>query len=390
MTFTIAINKNGSNIISNVGSNLSLRYGRQDSTSTCQPMQLSFGIVHSGGTTGTIDPNTILLGDRITITITNTSYAGQTYFTGTITDIKTGHYVSDIVAVSDGLSGVNRTPVTLGAQTTQSTGTVVNAALTAIQTAGALPGKSITTSTGTNTVTTPVQTSASSQTFIGQVVASEPSGVLLEDGALTIRFSDYSDRRVATMPAAQKFDFSALGSVIDWNWTLEKSVSDYLNRAEVTWTGGISTYADSASVAANGAYTRAVTTYIDNQPQADYSALRLVQHGLKPGWRTSGIAIDMAKLSDANRQAVLVNMRTGSYLKIPSLLSGTQTEFFVEGWTDTFVYGGTGTRQWSRLLYVSDIVITAAAQRYVDVTSGVTYATVNGALRWIDLEQTTI
>lgn len=390
MSFTIGFTKGATNIIGNVGANLTLRYGRQDSTSACQPMQLSFSLVHSGGTAGTIDPNTILLGDRITVTITNTSYAAQTYFTGTITDIRTGHYVSDIVAVSDGLAGVNRTPVTIGSYSTTAVGTVVNAVLTAQQTAGALPGKTIVTSAGTNTVTVAAQTSATASTFLAQLVTSEPAGVIVEDGALTVRFSDYDDRRVATMPAAQKFDFSALGSVIDWNWTLEKSVSDYVNRAEVTWTGGVEVYSDSASVIANGASTRSVSTYIDNMSAADYLALRIVQHGLKPGWRTSGITIDMARLSDANREAVLDNMRTGSYIKIPAVLSGVQTEFFVEGWTDTFVYGATGSKQWFRQLYLSDITISQAAQRYQDVTSGVTYGTVNATLRWIDLEQTNI
>lgn len=390
MTFALGFTKNGTNIIGNVGANLSLVYGRQDNVSACNPAALSFSIVYSGGTAGTIDPNTILLGDRIVVTITNTSYAAATYFTGTITDVKAGHYSCDVIAVSDTLSGVNRTPITMAGQTSQLVGTVVNAALTAIQATGALPGKTITTSTGTNTVTTPAQTGATSSTFLAQVIASEPAGVLLEDGALTVRFSDYNDRRISTMPAAQKFDFSALGSVIRWDWALEKTVADYLNRAEVTWTGGISTYADSASVAANGAYTRAVTTYINNTSDADYFAVRNVQHGLKPGWRTSGLTLDLATLSDANRDAVLKNMRTGSYLKIPAVLAGTQTQFFVEGWTDRITYGATGVKQWTRELYISDIVISAAAQRYVDVTSGVTYATVNGSLRWIDLEQTNI
>lgn len=390
MAFTLTVTKNGSSITGNVLKDLTVRYGRLDNVSACDPTTVSFGIVYSGGGAGTIDPNTVLLGDRIVITITNTSYAAATYFSGTITDVKAGHYKCDVIAVSDGLSGVNRTPITMSAQTSQYTGAVVNAALTAIQSAGALPGKTITTSTGTNLVTTPAQVSSSATSFLTQVVASEPSGVLLEDGASTIRFSSYDDRRIATMPATQKFDFSALGNAFLWEWELEKSVSDFLNRAEITWTGGISTYADSASVTSKGAYTRAVTTYIDNTSDADYQALRLVQHGLNPGWRTSGLVLDMGGLSDANRQAVLTNMRTGSYLKIPSLISGTQTQFFVEGWTDTITYGATGTKQWFRELYVSDITITAAAQRYVDVTSGVTWGTVNGSLRWLDLEQTTI
>ena len=389
MAWTFSVYRNGASVSAIVDARSSSIYGRKDNTSTCNSQTYTFDVVYDSTSLGTTDPNTWAIGDRIQAYIKNAALATATYFSGTITDITAKHHLMTVIATSDSLSSINRNPISLSAYTGADTGTVVNAALTAVQTAGGLPSKTITTATGTNTVTTPIQTTQNAGTFIAQVVASEPNGVLLETPAGVI-FNDYDSRRIATMPAAQKFDLSALGAVIGYDWQLEKTVSDFVNACTVTWTGGTATYNDTASVSAKGTFTRSVTTYIDQSSDADYNALRIVQHGLTPGWRTSGIVLDMSLLSDANRDAVLKNMRTGSYVKLPTLITGAQTEYFVEGWTDRFTYSLTGNKQWFRELYVSDIVISAAAQRYVDVTSGVTYATVNGTLRWIDLEQTNI
>lgn len=386
MTFTFAFTRNGSSITSVVGSSITSIYGRREPTVACSPRTLSFSVVYTSSTVGTQDPNTWLLGDRIVCTVTNTSYAARTYFSGTITDLTVRHNVMEVVATSDGLSGINRTPVTIGAQTSVNTGTVVAAALAAIQADGALPGKTIVTDPGTSIVTTPAVIDAVSSTFLGQVITSEPSGVLLEDEGNGIRYSDYDARRISTMPATQKFDFSSLGASILYDWELERTVSDFLNYADVVYNTGTATFSDSASITANGTYAKTFQTYLVDPIDATYLATRAVAHGLTPGFRTSGITIDVGGLSDANRENVTRYMRTGSYIKLPTFLTGAQTEYFVEGWQDTFTYSATGAKQWFRLLYLSDIVNTAAAQRYVDVTSGVTYATVNPTYRYIDLE----
>lgn len=386
MAFTITVSHAGSPITARVGSVITAQYGRQDSTSTISPASVSFTVVYDSAGLGVLDPNDFEVGNRIILTVQNAALASAQYFSGTITDVAARHHELAVIAVSDTLSSINRTPIDLAGYTGSLTGTVVNAALLAVQAEGGLPAKTITTSTGTNTVTTAAQTNVQATSFLGPVIASEPSGVLCEviGGA---RFSDYNDRRVATMPATQKFDLSTFGTLIGYDWQLEKTVADFVNLSTVTWTGGIATFSDATSVASFGTYARSVSTVVNNATQADYMALRTVQHGLAPGWRTSGIMLDMARLSDANRDLITKNMRTGSYVKLPLLITGAQTEYFVEGWSDQFIYGATGSKQWWRTLYVSDITISQAAQRYLDVTSGVTYATVNGSLRWIDLEQ---
>lgn len=389
MAWTMAVTRNGVATSALVTSDVSSIYGRQDATSQCDSQTVTFAVMYSSPSLGVINPNVWVLGDRIAVNIQNAALAVATYFSGTITDLTVDHDVMTVTATSDALSSINRTPIDLAAYTGAATGTVVNAALVAVQAEGALATKTITTAAGTNTVTTPVLANVNANSFISQVVASEPNGVLLETPTSVV-FTDYDSRRISTMPATQKFDLSGLGAAIGYDWRLERSVSDFVNFCSVTWTGGTATYADTASVTAKGAYNRSVSTYINTAADADYNALRIVQHGLTPGWRTSGIVLDMSNLTDANRDAILKNMRTGSYLKIPLLLTGTQTEFFVEGWTDRFVYGPTGAKTWFRELYISDINISQAAQRYVDVVSGVTYATVTATVRWVDLEQTQI
>jgi len=389
MAWTFSVFRNGASVSAIVDARSSSIYGRKDNTSTCNSQTYTFDVIYDSTSLGTTDPNLWLLGDRVNVYIQNAALAVGTYFSGTITDITAKHHLMTVIATSDVLSSINRTEIDTPAFTGSLTGDVLTDVLNNVQTVGALPSKTITCAPGTNTVTIAGTVNQNAATYIAQVVASEPNGVLLETPAGVV-FSDYNSRRIATMPATQKFDLSTLGAVIGYDWQLEKTVSDFVNRCTVTWTAGTAIYYDAASVTSRGAYNRSVTTYIDNSSQANYNALRIVQHGLTPGWRTSGIVLDMSKLTDANRDAVLKNMRTGSYVKIPTLITGAQTEYFVEGWTDRFSYSATGSKQWFRELYVSDIVISAAAQRYVDVTSGVTYATVNGTLRWIDLEQTNI
>lgn len=389
MAWTMSVFRNGSNTSAKVDARSSSIYGRKDNTSTCNSQTYTFDVVYDSTSLGTTDPNTWAIGDRIQVYIQNAALATATYFSGTITDITAKHHVMTVIATSDVLSSINRTEIDTPAFTGSLTGDVLTDVLNNVQTVGALPSKTITCAPGTNTVTIAGTVNQNAASYIAQVVASEPNGVLLETPAGVV-FSDYDSRRIATMPATQKFDLSALGAVIGYDWQLEKTVSDFVNRCTVTWTAGTAIYYDAASVSTRGAYNRSVTTYINNSSQANYNALRIVQHGLTPGWRTSGIVVDMSNLTDANRDAVVKNMRTGSYVKLPTLITGAQTEYFVEGWTDRFTYSLTGNKQWFRELYVSDIVISAAAQRYVDVTSGVTYATVNGTLRWIDLEQTNI
>lgn len=386
MTFVLALTRNGAAITPVTVSELSSVYGRIEPTVTCSPRTLSFSVVYTSATLGTQDPNAWLLGDKIVCQITNTGFPARTYFSGTITDMQVVHDIMSVVATSDGLSSINRTPVTIGAQTLVNTGTVVAAALTAIQAAGALPGKTIVTNPGTSIVTTPAVTDAESATFLGQLITSEPSGVLLEDEGNGILYSDYDARRISTMPATQKFDFSALGNSILYDWQLERSVTDFCNEAFVTYNAGTEVFSDTASITARGTYAKTFATYMADPIDAQYLAQRTVAHGLTPGWRTSGISIDVGGLSNANRENVTRYMRTGSYLKLPAFLSGVQTEYFVEGWTDRFVVSATGTKQWFRNLYLSDILNTAAAQRWVDVTSGVTYATVNPTYRYLDLE----
>jgi len=368
---------------------MSATYGRSDPTQQPGPATLTLSVVYPGSV---YSPATFQLGDVIKVTVSNTGQTDTIYFRGFITGARADHETIRITCVSDVLGSLARTLIDAAAYTATNLQTVLTDVTTAAVTAGAMPGvlNAPTINAMQYEVTTSAQTQVSALSYLQQLIASEPEGIVLEQPGYGLIINGYDNRRISTLPATQQF---AYGSVtgFGWDWTVEKLSADFRNKTSVTYATGTATYADTASVTANGPVGTTISTALTNSTDANYMALRTVQHGLEPGWRTSGLQLNCATLTDLQRKNLAANMRTGSYLTTPTVSSSVTTLYFVEGWTDDIGWNAaTGATRWIRTLNISDIRNSQAAQRYLDVVSGVTWATVNGTYRWVDLEQNTI
>jgi len=389
MAFTFVVEHNGSNISANVEWQMSATYGRGDPSQQPSPATLGLSVVYNGSA---LSPADFQLGDLIEVTVTNTGQTDTIYFRGTITNARADHDVIRLACISDTLGSLARTYADVGAYTATNLNTVLTAAVTAATTAGAMPGVLNPPVIGTMLydVTVAAQTQTNILSYLQSAILSEPEGVVLEQPGYGLTIAGYDDRRISTMPAAQKFNYTTVTG-FGWDWTVEKNAADFRNKASVTYSAGTATYQDTTSVSAIGQVGVTTSTALTSSTDADFMALRTVQHGLNPGWRTTGLVLNCATLTDLQRKNLAANMRTGSYMQTPTISPAVSTEYFVEGWSDDIGYNaGTGVTRWLRTLNISDITSSQAAQRYIDVVSGVTWGTVNPTYRWVDLEQLTI
>ena len=387
MAMSFEVLHNSVNINAAVEYTISMNYGRQDPTQVCSPMTAAIRIIYAGSA---LDPSDFQLGDTLNIRQLNTGQPTISMFQGTITNMVADHETIRIQAISKWLGSLARTFIDMPAYTNTNLQTVGQDALTAAVAAGAPIGASWTVNTKLYNVTVPAQTKVSALAYLQSLESSEPNGIVREYPAGFVSFAGYNQRRVSTMAASQKFLWSAKTSW-SYEWTLEKNSADFRNLASATYVGGTSSYADAASITARGQFAQSTSTYLVNADDATYIATRNVQHGLNPGWRTTGLSIRLDKFTDLERYQVCDQMRTGSYIETPVLSPAVGNQFFVEGWSDAIAYNSaTNVSQWVRTLFISDITSSQSAQRYQDVVSGVTYATVNATYRWVDLEQYTI
>jgi hypothetical protein len=377
--YTVDVTIGASTYTAGVLNNVQITYGRQRVTDAVAAAACSVEILQSSSL-GSFPATAISLGATLTVSVTVSGYGAANRFTGLVTDVQADWRVVRVIAAAYPLAQLSRMYADIPAYTSVLTGTAVQNILNI---ANGLPGLPVTAtvSPGTVTITTPAQTNANLMQAIQNVVQNEPSGVLRDGFANDIVFDDYAVRRVLS-PV-----FTIASSEIGLDWRATKAVAAFCNTATVTYnTSQTVTTIDTASTAASGIYGQSVSLQIDNDSDAAAAADRLVAHGLNPSWQLDNLVVDVGGMSSARQDLFRDNVVVGAFVQIPALMAGTQTQFFVEGWSENIT-----RTTWFTALYLSDKTLTQAAQRYVDVVSGVTYATVTPAtLRWFDLNNISI
>jgi len=197
-------------------------------------------------------------------------------------------------------------------------------------------------------------------------------------------FLGYNDFRNSASNWTNPRDYSALTG-FSYPYELTRSAADFVNTAVVNYTGGTVEYSDPVSVAAIGTYEQVVNTVLASSTDADYLARRIVAIGTNPGYRINELRLDLSTMTNVQLATEVTN-RPGRRIITPTIYTSGPTEWVVQGFTDQFDYSAT-SRNWYRTYYVVDRAEWDAAQRWQDVTSGVTWATVNGTYKWTDLER---
>lgn len=380
-----------------VGWEFRVTYGRRSWAETNQPATLEMFVVWSSASLGAVNINDWQLGDKIRLECRVLAHINEwvTFFYGSITDVVVDKDVIRVIAVALPMATMGRTwidvPEMNNVSVQAACTTVINAAIAAGAWVGSL-GAAYGGLTQTN-ISVPAQTNANALQVLNQILQSEPNGLLTErynnltSPQLGVR--GYQARRVASLSSSLKFDLSAESDAILAGWRVEKRVSDLVNKAVISYNNGIETFADTVSVAALGTYSVSANTNLNLATDANYLARRYVVRNNDPAWRVEPITVDMPRVTNSIMYHMVRYTITGAWVRIPALYAGAQTDYFIEGYSDTIRYSSTpgGTKQWFRTLFVTDVNATDAAQRWQDVTSGVTWATVNPAYTWLDLEE---
>lgn len=384
-TWTATLTHNATNLSANTEYRVSMFNGRRSTSDQMRGLTMTVSLFWGDGS---LDPNNFQVNDTVTLTVTPTGQAGQT-FTVLVTDVRVDRNLITLTGINRNYSRLGRTTLDLPAYDNQLTGAVLNAALTAAQTAGIIDSAW---SSAVTKGTAYVSTTAGNYNllaFLQSVANSEPLGMLTGNPATQPLFLDYNDfRNTAPNFLNNYFDYSAINGWA-YEWELNRSASDFVNTAVVNYTGGTATFADTASVASVGVYQQNVTTVLASATDADYLARRLVAFGTDPGYRVNELRFDLAALTDLQLRNQLLNGRPGRRLSTPTVFPGGPTEWVIQGLADSIEYSA-GAKNWYRTFYVIDRAYWDAAQRWQDVTSGVQWNTVNPAYTWVDLERNDI
>lgn len=390
MGWAFVVKKGATTLTGATVDGFAITHGRRTTKERCPANTCTLTLVRSSMA---VNPGSWLVGDSLTVDMTNTGQPTTTMFTGAITDVTVNRDLITVTAVSNTLAAIGRTTVTLPAQTYVTMSSAYNTLITAVQAKGGAPGLSAGSYSLQSAVTYPLQTDVNALQHLQALEDTEPNGVIAQETNGSITFYGYGYRNMASTPTGvptnRQFDWSGEGAKIGKDWSFKRTVSDKLNDVNVKWASGTESYANSADVTANGLYEKTVTTYLGDQDSALFYGRNIVQHYATPSYVASSFFIDIGRFGDADRQRIAQYMRLGSWVKLPTLDAtwspGFSGEYYCEGWRLT-----ASRTSVMMELFLSDAALTRAGQRWQDVTSGVTWATVNATYDWNDLLNTLV
>lgn len=345
--------------------------GRQDARSPVNPTTCSVTLLYDSDL-ASFDPSTFSVGDLLIVEKTVTVPIVR--FVGRVTDLQFDKYVLTVTAVSDGISRFGRfvADFDLGAG---DTGEILDLAYTNIL-LNAYPGTAPTANfdPGITYLDTPMLTNSSPAQFVQTVTASEPNSFFYElpDGSL--EFRDQEHFRYQT-PDITFSDTEVLDG-----WQVTKRISDKINSAVVNYTGGNETYTETSDVTIYGLIQQSLDTYCSDPADALNLATRTVKNYAVPGWTLPGITVAMSPLSTARRDFIANNSGIAQLVEIPSLATGLNTYYVVQGYSETF-----GRYSWDINYYLSDWTLFRPSQNWEDIISGITWVAVPGSITWDEM-----
>ena len=373
MTYSVAVTIGGSSVTAQTLQGISINYGRTSLDQQPNPTSCSLEILYPT-TLGVLTPNNWNLGDPVEVTLTPTAGVTKRRFYGRITDMTMNWRTVAITAISDTISGLSRISTSVAPFTGQLAGTTMTTIMT--NAAAALPVgapfPAYTFSTGTVQMTSPGETSITVLDALQTIASSEPSGTLYElVETSTLRFKDYNDRRVGT--SALTF----ASTEVSQDWTVNRTIDSLTNYVTCNYSAGSETYSSTSSITSLGQYESTIDTILTNGPDANFRARQAIAFGTRPGWVLDGVLIPLGTLSTARQTAIRDALVFGAQVTIPSLTTGVATTYFVEGWDERIERS-----IWDLTLYLSDVTLTQAGQRWQDVNAARQWNQVSTAITW--------
>ena len=213
------------------------------------------------------------------------------------------------------------------------------------------------------------------------VAQSEPFGFLWEDFFTQgLRSNDQSTREKVDP------DFILTGDEIIDDWEVSKSVLSQVTSAVVNYSGS----AGAASITYEidnplGDIQVQYDTLIYYQADAELYGLYRVGRGTELRYEIPKITIPIGILPEARQKELIstsstTGLRMNSFVRIPEIRPYIQTDYFVEGWTETIA-----RHRWDLTLRMSDIYRSRYFQRWSRLDAALQWEDVEATKTWADL-----
>ena len=179
-------------------------------------------------------------------------------------------------------------------------------------------------------------------------------------------------------------DVTFTGDEIVDSWQFSRHVEDFVNRVQVYGTEDGTDFPDGYVVED---FTDSIDTYglneldIVTRIRYESDAILLANDKLDRyyvnGWIIDQLSILLGNMTDARLYAVLTALNPDTFIEIPAIFAGAPTRFFVEGITFELAQ-----HEIVAQLYVSTAGYSRGAQKWEQVSTSRTWATVPSTLTW--------
>lgn len=358
---------------------VSISYGRQTLDQSVDPSSCTIDLLLDSSL-GTFNFANVDLGYLVRVKAQVDGYVeDRVRFIGVVTDMVVGRETMTITAVSQLLSRYGKYSLPTAVTTNDTAGYILADIATAA--AAGLPlniGPDIW-AEGTFNLDADFAIGTNALVALTTTAASEPYGFVYEDFLSESMRSTDNLTRELTGP-----DFTFTGDEIVDNWQVSKSVTSQVNKAIVNWTGGTTSYTSPANL---GELEKSYDTIITTLQDADNLALFLATSGINLRYEIPQVTIPLATLSSVRQDELLAHdpagsegVRINTYVRLPQIRSYIETDYFVEGWSETI-----SRNRWDWTLHLSDVYRSRYFQLWNQVTALLEWQDVEATTTWDDL-----
>jgi len=363
---------------------LVVNHGRRTLSEDVEPSNATLSFIWDA--VGAPDLEDFVIGRRIQIWLEIDAYpaAPQCLYDGAVTDIIVVDTVLSVICVNRALAEIGRQTVTLGSQ-------IENTVASALSTLYALGSQDprLGTVQGSTAVRIPTFDTENLLGIMREVSASEIGGYLTQSMPWGPTVSGYTtgphviNRTVANRSQLSP-DITFTGDEIIDSWQFSRHVEDFVNRVTVYGTEDGTDFPDGYVVED---FTDSIDTYGLNEldivtrlrytaDATDLANDKLDRYYVN-GWIIDQLSLLLGNMTDARLYSVLTNLNPDTFIQIPAIFAGAPTRFFVEGITFELAQHDIIAQ-----LYVTTAGYSRGAQKWEQVSTSRTWATVPSTLTW--------
>ena len=362
---------------------ITVNHGRQSIKDDVRPSNASLSFIWDASGAPSLDG--FVIGRRIQIWINEATWAEpQCVFDGSITDISVRDTILNVIAVNRALAEAGRQTVTLGSQIED---TVANA----LQTVYALGSQDdrLGTTVGSSDVRIPTFETENLLGIMREIANSEIGGYITQSMPWGPTVTGYTtgphiiNRTVADRSQLTP-DITFTGSEVIDTWRFDRHQDQFINRVTVYGTENATDFPDGyvvedfqTSIDDYGLNELPIVTRLRYEADAELLANDKLDRYFINGWIIERLTILLGQMTDARLHAVMLLLNPDAYIEIPEIFTDAPTRFFIEGITFNI-----SSTDFQAGLYITTAGYSRGAQKWEQVSTSRTWATVPPTLTW--------